>query len=119
MNEEFMTITDAEGNEHRCKILFTYFSDEFKHNYVVFNVEGTDEISAMIFTETSESAGSLMPIENDDEWDMLEEVVTSYFEQQEHHHHCDCGCCCGEEGECDCDGDCDCHDEECSCGCNE
>lgn len=126
MNEEYMTVKSDDGKEHKCEILFTYFAEEYKHNYVVFRVEDTDELSAMIYVENGEASGTLHPIENDEEWEMLEEVVSKYLEEKESGHSCGCDCdhCsgCGEDHDCDCgcdhehgEGECDCDHEHGEC----
>lgn len=121
MNEEYMTVKSDDGKEHKCRILFTYYSKEFEHHYVVFQVEDTDELSAMIYEEKGDNSGTLHPIDNDEEWAMLEEVVSNYMDEQEEGcnggcDHCHSGC--GHE-DCDCDHEeCDCdHDGE-NCGCH-
>ncbi len=133
MSNEYMTI-NADGKEVKCRIIFTYESKEYNHKYVIFEYGDTKEISAMIYTENDGNSGNLMPVQDDKEWDMLEEVVNQYFEEHAHHHHhhegCSCddcdGCGCGEDsacgGDCDCDHDhdCDCDDHhECGCHHNE
>lgn len=117
---EYIIIT-IDGKEVKCPIIFTYESKEFGHKYVVFRHGDTDELSAMIYVEKDDKTGTLMPIENDDEWDHIEEVVNDYFDEQaKHHHHhegCHCedcdgcseGACSGEEhDDCDC-----CHNHDC------
>lgn len=113
-------IINADGKELKCPIIFTYESKEFGHKYVIFRHQDSDEISAMIYEEKDDKSGTLLPVENDEEWDHLEEVVNQYFEEhQQHHHHdgCHCddcdGCGCGHDSACDCDcgHDCDCHHE--------
>lgn len=126
MEHEYMTITDQNGKELKCKILFTYESKEFNHSYVVFQVEETNELTAMMYTENDTNSGTLSPITDDAEWDMLQEVVESYIKEHENDHEdgcgCDCGSChhsCGECCEGDEDEDCHCHDEGCHCSCGE
>ncbi len=118
-NKEYMTIKDDKGVEHKCAILFTYYLKEYDHHYVVFQVEDTNELSAMIYVEQGDNEGTLHPIENDKEWDELEKVVADFLDEQEHHHgcncdHCDGDCDCDHDHDCDCDNcdhDCDCHHE--------
>ena len=105
---EYMTIS-VDGKEVKCRIIFTLDSKEFNHNYVVFEYGDTKEISAMIFTETDGNSGNLMPVENDEEWEMLERAVNKYFEVHAKHHHD--GCCCE-----DCEDGCGCEDSACGCG---
>ncbi len=123
MQNEFMTITDNNGKELKCKIIFTHYNEEFKHNYVVFQIEETDEITAMIFEETDNKNGKLLPIENDAEWDLLQDVLEDFLaHQEEHEHEHSCGCHCSEccEGDC-CDADDEEGEDHCGscCGCHD
>ncbi len=58
----------------------------------------------MQFIEEDEDGGQLVPIETEEEWDMIEELLEEFAENTE------CGC--GED--CSCDDDCEC-EEGCSC----
>jgi uncharacterized protein YrzB (UPF0473 family) len=74
-----MIVTDAEGNEFICEILFTH-----EHNgksYVVFEFQDTKEISAAEFIPGEvEDEGIFQDIETDEEWDMLDKVLEAYFD---------------------------------------
>lgn len=114
-NEErqFTIITD-DGKEILCEVLFTYYSEEFKHKYVVFAEEGTNNVSAARINSEEAGKGTLDQIETDEEWAMLEEVLEDYSRNMEEDG-CGCDHCdgsCSEEG---CEHDCDCDDEECEC----
>ena len=76
-----LTLTLDNGKEVECEILFTYHSDEFNKNYVVFLVKETNEVSAAIYNEHDELSGSLDKIETDAEWEMLEELLDEYQNQ--------------------------------------
>ncbi len=90
-------IITKNGKEVKCKIIFTYYSEEFKKNYVVFQPEDEDVISAMSYVEDGATTGTLTAIESDEEWDMLEQVVNDYYDDKEG----DAGC----EGSCEgCNG---------------
>ncbi|MBQ8392740.1 MAG: DUF1292 domain-containing protein [Clostridia bacterium] len=79
MEDRKISFIDDEGKETVCEILFTYHSDEFNKNYVVFMDTGTEEVSAGIYN----SKGDLFPVETEEEWDMLEEVLDEYAESLE------------------------------------
>lgn len=126
-NKELKLIKD-DGTEITCEILFTYFSEEYNKNYVVFEVPGEEMLSAASYDVNEDgTSGDLVFISDDAEWKMLEEVVADYFENQEddeddEEHECCCGkghchddkeCDCDEE--CDCDGECECHSSEKEC----
>ncbi|MDP4103952.1 MAG: DUF1292 domain-containing protein [Bacillota bacterium] len=90
-DEKHITVVDEEGNEQLCEVLFTFDSDEFGKSYVLYYPVGAEEddeddieihASAFIPKEDGED-GELMPIETDEEWDMIEEVLNTFLEEEE------------------------------------
>ena len=77
--DNIMTII-KDGKEVKCRIIFTYYSEEYKKNYVIFQPEDENVISAMSYIDEGKDSGVLNAIETDEEWDMLEEVVNDYYE---------------------------------------
>ena len=77
-NENQMVVTDAEGKEHLMNILFTYDNEERKASYVFFyDTEDPDEeVIVMRYLES----GELEPIEDDEEYDEVEEVYNAWSE---------------------------------------
>lgn len=105
--ENKLVIQDAEGNEILCEILFTHYSEKFKKNYVLFYEvadEDNEEIEVMAasYEEGKEGDGQLDPIESDEEWVYIEDLLEAFSSEDEEE--CECEC---EEG------------EECECGCQE
>lgn len=88
-DHEYITILDEEGNESLYEILFTFDSEDFKKSYVLVYPAGTIEdedveLQAYSFTESEEgSAGALQPIETDEEWDMVEEVLNTFLDDED------------------------------------
>ncbi|MFN2745127.1 MULTISPECIES: DUF1292 domain-containing protein [Bacillus] len=87
--EKNITIVDDKGNEQLCEVLFTFDSDQFNKSYVLYYpVEAQDEeeieIHASSFTpnENGEN-GELMPIETEEEWDMIEETLNTFLADEE------------------------------------
>ncbi|WP_088007974.1 DUF1292 domain-containing protein [Indiicoccus explosivorum] len=90
-----ITIVDEEGNEQLYEVLFTFDSEEFDKSYVLYYPVGADEdedgeieIHAYSFTEragdeASEVSGDLHPVETEEEWDMIEEVLNTFLDDQE------------------------------------
>ena len=77
-NERQMVVTDNEGKEHLMQILFTYDNEERKASYVFFyDIEDKDEeVIVMRYLES----GELEPIEDDEEYDEVEEVFNAWQE---------------------------------------
>ena len=111
-NENRLTFIDEEGNEVLCEILFTFNSEEFNKNYVLFYPVGSEdengeiEVMAASYTENEDgTCGELRSIETEEEWKLIEEMLETFSEEE-----CDCEECDCEEGECE---ECDCEEGEC------
>lgn len=72
-----MFITDETGNEKEMEILFTF--DHQTKKYVVFRdiTNQEDEVFASAYNEE----GELLPIESDEEWAMIDEVLQAFAEE--------------------------------------
>ena len=89
--ENNITVVDENGNEQLCEVLFTFDSDEFGKSYVLYYPIGADEsedeeieIHASSFVPTEDNKdGELMPIESDEEWDMIEEMLETFLAEQD------------------------------------
>ncbi len=89
--ENNITVVDEDGNEQLCEVLFTFDSEEFGKSYVLYypvgaeeNDEDDIEIHASAFTPKEDGEdGELMPIETDEEWDMIEEMLNTFLDEQE------------------------------------
>ena len=81
MKEERMTfnITNDEGQEVECEVLFTFESDETGKNYMVYtdntvDEEGNTKVYASIYNPDEEDQ-TLQPIETDKEWTIIETIL--------------------------------------------
>ncbi len=89
--EQNITVVDENGNEQLCEVLFTFDSEEFGKSYVLYYPVGADdddqddiEIHASSFVPSeSEEGGDLQPVETDEEWDMIEEMLNTFLAQEE------------------------------------
>ena len=87
MKEERMTfnITNDEGQEVECEVLFTFESDETGKNYMVYTDNTTDESgSTRVYASIYDATGadkSLKPIESEQEWDVIENILSSIQEK--------------------------------------
>ncbi|PAQ16501.1 hypothetical protein CD798_01035 [Bacillaceae bacterium SAOS 7] len=90
-DEKQITIIDENGNEQLCEVLFTFDSDEFEKSYVLYFPVGAEEdeneeieIHASSFIPAEEGQdGELMPIESDEEWDLIEEMLNTFLDEEE------------------------------------
>lgn len=89
--EKQITIIDEEGNEQLCEVLFTFESDQFNKSYVLYYPLGAEEteeeeieIHASAFSPGDEGEeGELQPIETEEEWDMIEEMLETFLDEEE------------------------------------
>ncbi|WP_343070745.1 DUF1292 domain-containing protein [Bacillus sp. REN10] len=90
-DEKQITIIDENGNEQLCEVLFTFDSDEFEKSYVLYFPVGAEEdeneeieIHASSFIPAEDGQdGELMPIESDEEWDLIEEMLNTFLDEEE------------------------------------
>lgn len=81
MNEDTIIVVDETGKEIEMTILFTFHDDHRNKDYVVYyNPEDEDGDT---YASTYDDAGHLYPIETDDEWDMIDEVLGSFVEEKD------------------------------------
>ncbi|AKP66917.1 DUF1292 domain-containing protein [Companilactobacillus ginsenosidimutans] len=84
-------LSDDQGNEETYKILFTFESDDYGKSYVFLypkDAEESDEIEVQAFSFTPDEngdvdAGELDPIEDPEEWDMVQEVLNTFTTDDE------------------------------------
>ncbi|HQN74562.1 MAG TPA: DUF1292 domain-containing protein [Bacillota bacterium] len=95
--DDTLFITDELGNELEAVIILTFESEEFGKNYLVYQLKDdeTGEYFAASFNPEDGDEGNLNPIETDEEWDLIEEVLESFLEEEDeehdhdHDHDCD------------------------------
>ena len=77
--EKQMVVTDSEGKEHLMIILFTYENEERGTKYVFFYAnEDPDQEVAVMRYEGDLDQGELFAIDNDEEFDEVEEVFNAW-----------------------------------------
>ena len=82
--ENKVTIYDEEGNEvENLEILFEFESQN--QNYVLLHdpIKDDGEVMAFKYNPEDKGEGNLLPIETEDEWDMVEEVLGAFEDEQE------------------------------------
>jgi uncharacterized protein YrzB (UPF0473 family) len=88
-NENKIIIVDEQGRERVCEILFTYQHPETEKNYVVlYPIDELDsdeeemDLFAYSFVENENGDGELFTLETDEEYDMINEVIDQFYEDQ-------------------------------------
>ena len=84
-NKGKFTITNENGKESECDVLFTFDSDEFKKSYIVFTDNTLDENGNIkVYANTYDPKGedvSLGVIESEKEWKVIENLLASLEEK--------------------------------------
>lgn len=83
-----ITLVDENGDEALFEVLFTFHSDEYDRDYILLVPDGVEEdeqvdVQAYIFKPDENGDATeddLIPIENDQEWDMVEEVLNTFLD---------------------------------------
>ncbi len=87
MKDEKMTfkVTDEQGKELECEVLFTFESDETNKNYIVYtdntiDDQGNTKVYASIYTPDQENL-NLEPITTEKEWKIIETILNELQEE--------------------------------------
>ncbi|MEC1715688.1 DUF1292 domain-containing protein [Schinkia azotoformans] len=88
--KERIIIPDENGEEHLFEVLFTFDVEESGKSYMVVEpVDASDEdeeveVFAFRFEDGEDEEDlALFPIETDEEWDIVEEMLNTFSEQEE------------------------------------
>ncbi len=84
MEEKTFTVIDEEGQEKEFEVVLTFKNPNTNKSYVIYKLPGeeNDEVFAAIYDEESTMGGNLMPIETDEEWDTLDEVLNAFLDEE-------------------------------------
>ncbi|EMG28559.1 hypothetical protein X560_0650 [Listeria fleischmannii 1991] len=87
--QNFITIVNEEGVEEQFEILFNFDSEEFEKSYVLYFPAGAGEdeeieiLASSYIQDEDGKEGQLMPVETDDEWDMIEEILATFLADED------------------------------------
>lgn len=92
--QDTMTIVDEDGTEHVCEVILTFESEDYGKSYVLYHVLGQEEnedddeivtIHASSFKpgKEGEEDGELSPIDDDEEWEMIQETFNTFQDEAE------------------------------------
>lgn len=90
-DHQHITVVDEDGNEQLYEVLFTFESEDFGKSYVLYYPIGAGEdedesieIYASAYVENEDGTeGDLQPIETDEEWEMIEEMLNTFLDEEE------------------------------------
>jgi uncharacterized protein YrzB (UPF0473 family) len=89
---ERIIIPDENGDEHLFEVLFTFDVDETEKSYMVLVAAGEEEsddeeveVHAFRYEETGDGDDDLTlhPIETDEEWNIVEEMLNTFSEDED------------------------------------
>ncbi|MBP2256591.1 DUF1292 domain-containing protein [Virgibacillus alimentarius] len=88
--KERIIIPDENGEEHLFEVLFTFDVDETKQSYIALvpaEQQDDEEVEVYAFRyeekDNDDNDLSLLPIESDEEWDIVEEMLHTLAEEQD------------------------------------
>ncbi len=79
MDENTLVVMNEDGHEIEMTILFTFKDEHQNRDYVVYY--DPDDESGNTYASIYDDEGHLFPIESEEEWDMIEEVLGSFLEE--------------------------------------
>lgn len=78
MLENTIILEDEKGNEEQFRVVLTFTHPTTNANYVVVEKENSEDDT--VFAYRYDEENNLYPIENDEEWALVEEVLDSFNE---------------------------------------
>lgn len=84
MEDKRLFIQDEQGNEIEYEIVLTFTHPDTNISYVVYKEPENDEdVFVARYSETSPQEGTLLELESDEEYDMIQEVLDAFFQNEE------------------------------------
>lgn len=86
--EQYITVSDDNGNETLYEVLFTFDSEDYGKSYILLIPAGSepgDQVDVLSYSFDSEAEGEdvdLNEIESDEEWDMVEGVLDTFLNDE-------------------------------------
>lgn len=81
-----ITLVNEDGEEELFNVLFTFTSDKNGKSYILIypaSDEDKEEVDIQAYAfnpDDNNLEGELVPIENNDEWEMVEEVLNTFLD---------------------------------------
>lgn len=85
LDSKTMYVIDENGKEVAMEILFTFENEEKGKKYVLFTDPNKGD--GETFASCYDDEGNLSPIETEEEWAMVEEVLNAFVEEEENGSH--------------------------------
>lgn len=83
MDDKRFYVQDGDGNEVEYEIVLTFTDPNTNINYVVYKEPGNSEdVLAARYDETTKEEGTLVPLETDEEYEMIQEVLDAFMNEE-------------------------------------
>jgi uncharacterized protein YrzB (UPF0473 family) len=84
----FINVTDEYGIKSKVEILDMFTLDEYKHDYIMYskgetNEDGLEQTYVSILAENEDGSYTLKHIDDDKEWEQVEEAIKSELPKEE------------------------------------
>ena len=81
LDSSSLYVNDENGNEKRMEVVFTFEDEDHGKKYVVFL--DPEEEEGEVYASAYDDDGNLIPVETDAEWQMIEEVIGAFQEDED------------------------------------
>ena len=80
MEENRLIVVDENGKQVKMEILFNFVYDKkYKKQYVLYTNPEDEE--GQVFASSYDDEGHLFPVEDEEEWNMIEEVYGAFVDE--------------------------------------
>jgi len=86
-----MMVTDDKGNEIKMEILFTTKLEQYNRNYI-FYFDPANEDQGVFVSSFEPDTNKLIPVEDENEWNDLNEVLQQFVQEQNENESCSGNC---------------------------
>ena len=84
MDQKTIVVTDEDGNNTEYEIILTFDSPVTGKKYVIYKLpEEDEEVMAAIYEEENDGEGNLLEITSEEEFQMIQDVLDSFMEEEE------------------------------------
>ena len=85
MDDKRIFVTDESGDEVEFEVVLTFNGPENGKKYVVYKLpnDESEEVFAAVYDETNDGGGTLIEIDNEEEFDMVQEVLDAFLDEEE------------------------------------
>ena len=74
-----LIVIDDSGKEIEMEIIFTFENDDKTKQYVLYT--NPEDENGEVFASLYDDEGHLFPVEDENEWQMIEEVFGAYIDE--------------------------------------